>query len=360
MKNGSGTEKVVIVDDTAPLGYGGFGTVFLVPLEPKLVVKRVELNPPKPIGNTHGYVAHISTTKERLLGIKVEEESKPQPRRFICDYIDEIVEQALSTHWCFDISGLQISAVWFLQKRAPGNSLLELFREEQPPAWERMRIAQDVLKRMRTLRRADLIHLDCVADNIFIDLASRKTTVIDLDGCGVVRRSPSTSKNRFDEWEHRPLTLGHLTMFRPPPWYPQVNVEAGPKEGNYLFAERWVVIDTIIRILTWDKIKGALSWLDQGTRKPLVDGYWNIRKVIEAAEASGILYGVNEWTALYSRILTELRVQFEPLPSFSGDAVYPSCLDYFANLSQFACLDPKILGSQQQGSPYEIYRREIG
>jgi len=68
MKNGSGSEKIVDIDDTAPLGYGGFGTVFPVPLEPKLVVKQVELIPPKPIGDTHVYVAHINTTKERLLG----------------------------------------------------------------------------------------------------------------------------------------------------------------------------------------------------------------------------------------------------------------------------------------------------
>jgi hypothetical protein len=358
MKNGSGIEKIVDVDDTSPVGYGGFGTVFSLPSEPKLVAKRVELNPPQPIGNTHRYVAHISTTKERLLGIKTEEESKSQPRRFIFHYIDEIVEQALSTHWCFDTSGLQISAVWFLQKRAPGKSLLELFHEEPPPTWERMRIAQDVLRRMRTLRRADLIHLDCVADNIFIDLANKKTVVIDLDGCGVVRRLPSPSKSRVDEWEHPPLTLGHLHLFRPPPWYPQVDVETGPKAGNYLFAERWVVIDTIIRILTWNRINGGLSWMDQVTRKPLVDGYWNIRKVIEAAKANGIIYGVDEWTGLYSRILAELRTMLEPLSQFSGDAAYPSCLDYFANLSQVACLDPRMLGSQQ-GSPYEIYRRKI-
>jgi len=358
MKNGDGLDKVVEVDDTAPIGYGGFGAVYPIPLEPNFVVKRVDLTPPQPIGNTRAYVAHIRTTKERLLGIKTEEENKPQPRRFICDYIDEIVEQALSSHWCFDANGLQISAVWFLQKKAPGKALLEHFREEPPPTWERTRIAKDVLTRMRTLRRADLVHLDCVADNIFVDLANKKTTVIDLDGCGVVRRKTSATRGQSDEWEHRPFTLGHLKVVRPPPWYPQVGIQPGPKMGNYLFAERWVVIDTVIRILTWNRVSGALSWLDHSIRKAVVDGYWNIKSVIEAAKEGGIAHDIDDWTTLYSRILTGLRVQFHPLPPYPGGGTNPSCLDYFANLSQVACLDPRALGSQN-GSPYEIYRQQI-
>src|SRR5258706_3202825 len=130
MKNGNGLDKTFEIDDSAPIGYGGFGTVFAVPREPSFVVKRVALTPPQPIGNTHGFIAHIKRTKERLLGIKADEENRPQPRRFICNSIDEIVEQALSTHWCFDLSDLKIMSVWVLQKNAPAKSLLDHFCAE--------------------------------------------------------------------------------------------------------------------------------------------------------------------------------------------------------------------------------------
>lgn len=358
MKNESGRERLVEIDDSSPIGYGGFGAVFSVPREPDVVAKRIDLSPPQPIGNVRGYVAHIRTTKERLLGIKLEEENQPSPRYWIFDYIDEIVERALSSHWCFDIQGLQVNAVWFLQKRAPGKSLQEHFRDEPPTAWKRIGIAKDVVTRMRTLRRADLVHLDCVADNIFVDLENEKTTLIDLDGCGVVRRTASVTRGARDEWEHPPSTLGHLKVFRPPPWYPQVGLDCGPKAGNYLFAERWVVVDTLIRILTWNRISGVLSWLDADTRKSMTDGYLYIQRNFESSKTSEIGCNLQEWSKQYEKILADLRWQLDPLPPFCGDGVYPSCLDYFANLAQEACLDQRALSSEN-GSPYEIYRQRL-
>jgi hypothetical protein len=357
MRNEKGVEKSVEVDDATVFDYGGFGSVFEVPDEPNFVVKRIDLTPPQPIGNISRYVAHIRTTKERLLGFKAEEENKPHPRRFICNYIDEVVEQALSTHWCFDIIDLQFGAVWFLQKRAPGRKLLDHFRNEPPPINQRLDIARDVINRMRTLRRADLIHLDCVADNIFVDLTNQKTTMIDLDGCGVVRRS-AWARPQQDEWEHPPFTLGHLNIIRPPTWYPQIGIDVGPKAGNYLFAERWVVIDTVIRILTWNRVSGALSWVEQDTRQALVDGYRNIKSVIDTAKAGGSDLTFDDWNSLQNRILAELRSRFAPLPPFSQNGTYPSCLGFFANLAQEACFDPRMLKSENT-TPYDMYLRQI-
>jgi hypothetical protein len=356
MKNDSGREKLVDVDDSVVIAYGGFGSVFSLPYEPNFIVKKVDLSPAQPIGNIRGYVAHIRTTKQRLLGIKAEEERQPRPRYWIFHYIDEIVEQALSTHWWFETNGLKIDAVWFLQKKAPGKALQELFSEEPPADWQRIDIARDVVTRMRTLRRADLVHLDCVADNIFVDLANQKTTVIDLDGCGVVRRAGGM-RTQGDEWEHPPSTLGHLKTVRPPPWYPQLGVQAGPKAGNYLFAERWVVLDTLIRILTWSRIS-VLSWLEPTIRKGIVDKYWDIKSVIDTAEGEGVECTYEDWMRLQERILTGLRVQVHSLPPFWGDGTHPGCLDYFANLAQDACLDPRVLSSEN-GSPYEIYRQKL-
>ncbi len=354
MKNEDGAERTVEIEDEIPVDYGGFGTVFTVLHQPQYLVKRVYLTP-EPIGNVNRYIAHIKTTRQRLLAIKADEQKKLAPRHFIGRFIDEIT-QSLSTHWFFerDKSGLKVETVWFLQKRAPGKKLLDLFNDEAPSFWQRMQIAKDVIQRMRTLRRADLVHLDCVAQNIFVDLENQKTTVIDLDGCGVVRRTP---RSLNDEWDYPPLTLGHLKVVRPPAWYPQIGVNCGPKAGNFLFAERWVVIDTIVRILSWNQV-AALSWLAPDTRQPIVSAYSNIQKVIESASASHGHYPVEEWAKLYNRILDGLRREFAPLPPAYLTGTYPSCLLAFVDLLQEACLNARALGAEV-AVPYETFRRMV-
>lgn len=352
MKDGNGRELSVEIDDTSTLGFGGFGRIHPVIDDPAHVVKRIELDPPQPVGNIPGYVAHIRTTRSRLLEIRYEEQERAQPRAFIIEAIDEIVEQALSTHWAFDPSGLQITAVWFRQRRAPGRPLSELFRDAPPPVASRQRIARNLLTRMRTLRRADLVHLDCVPDNIFVD--QENVTLIDLDGSGIVRRSAPTRSGPNDEWDHRPLTLGHLKSVRPPPWYPQVGLELGPRMGNYLFAERWVVLDTVIRILTWNRFS-ALSWLDPGQRKPIVDGYWLIKQCMEDAKSEGTAYTGSAWVRLHQAHLVNLRRRVGSLPDPSFPPNNPQCLKEFAELVNMACFDPSTLGSTG-GSPYELYR----
>jgi hypothetical protein len=353
MKDEEGNEKIVTINETI-YDYGGFGSVFEIPGEPDFVIKQIKLPDPQPIGDISRYIAHIRTTRERLLGIKSEEGRKPFPRMFIYDYIDEIVEQALSTHWSFNsIANYQFDVVWFLQKRAPGKKLLDCFREDPPSIRQRLEIARDVITRMRTLRRANLIHLDCVADNIFVDLENQTTTMIDLDGCGVIRQT-----FQQDEWEYPPLTLGHLNSVRPPTWYPQVGMDnIGPKAGNYLFAERWVVLDTVIRILTWNRVSGALSWLEQDTRKALVDGYKRIKYEIDMVKLSGKGFTITDLRAQQYSILRELQ-QLSPLPPFRREECYPPCLNFFADLLQSACFDQRKLGSNN-GTPYEIYLQQI-
>lgn len=354
MRDADGDVIVVDVDDLTRIGYGAFGAIFPVPGDSSYVAKRIELQPPEPVGNKGRHIAHINITRSRLLAIKAEEEARWDPRDYIIDAIDQIVEQALSTHWCFETTGLDITAVWFLQKRAPGTRLLDLFRELQsPPIWTREAIAADVVKRMRTLRRADLVHLDCVPDNIIVDLATQTATLIDLDGCGIVRRTASVS----DDWDHPPVTFGHTDTVRPPAWYPQPDVEVGPKAGNYLFAERWTVIDTLIRILTWDHIPGALVWLDERPRRALRTAYRQVGELLDERRSRGEACDANTWRALYTQALRELRT-FDPLPLYAPNGAFPSSLAGFARLSQRACFDSRAL-EVLNTSPYEEYRQRI-
>jgi len=51
------------------------------------------------------------------------------------------------------------------------------------------------------LARATLVHLDGVADISSFDLTNQKTTVIDLDGCGVLADNEWT-RGPSNEWEH--------------------------------------------------------------------------------------------------------------------------------------------------------------
>jgi hypothetical protein len=357
MKNLDDAVKTVSVDDATVLRYGGFGAVFEVAGEPNLLLKRLELPVPEAIGNIPRYLAHIRATRSRLLRIKRDEEESDRPRSFILKCIDDIVDQSLSTHWCFDTAGLNVTAVWFLQKKAPGKELDELFGEiELPASCLRIKIASELVARMRTLRRADLVHLDCIAQNIFVAVDGDRPVVvlIDLDGSGVIRRS---SEGDGDEWEHRPFTLGHLNVVRPPPWYPQVRVEANPRNGNYLFAERWVVLDTLIRVLTWNRVKGILSWLDNSVRSEIVSAYRGIAKKIESASSEGANYSTKEWFLLHCHILNELAGRYAPLPPFRNSEGYPDCVEHFADLAQRAYFDPRVLSNNSGGSFYDLYER---
>lgn len=337
------------VDDDVILGYGGFGSVFPVADRPEAVVKRVELES-LPVGDTSAYVAHIRTTRERLLSIKADELMRGAPRQFIVRSINEIVDQSLSTHWCFDQEGTKITGVWFLQRKAPGKCLIEHFSDPPPSHESRIKIARGLLTRMRTLRRADLIHMDCVADNIFVEDNTWFVTLIDLDGCGIVRRPNA----RSDEWDHSPFTLGHLEKMRIPPWYPQIGLNAGPKQGNYLFGERWVVLDTVIRILTWNKISGSLSWLDREFCRSLSRAYKDIRSTMDAIKSEGLVFGIRDWTTRYETILSGLKDRLPKfhLPDIANE--HPPCVEPFMRLAQEASVEPRVLSSRLQ-PPYDIY-----
>lgn len=352
MKDSVGAERAVEIDELQVLDAGGFGAVYESVGDPGFIVKHVPFEAPEPVGNVRRYIAHIRTTRSRLLDIRAQELSRDRARPFVVRAIDEIVERSLSTHWRFNQEGSEIDAVWFRQRRAPGRKLLTLLHElPAPPVLSRTRIAQNLIARMRTLRRSGMVHLDCVPDNIFVD--GESVTLIDLDGSGIVRQA-SGSAGGADAWDHPPLTLGHVRAVRPPPWYPQPGIELGPKSGNYLFAERWVVIDTVIRILSWNRLPGALSWIEPSLQRPLVEGHAIVRRELAGAKAAGRIVTGGLWTQTYERVIGDLRSRSGRFPEFVAPSDQPACLVPFARLAQAACLDHRALATTS--SPYTVYR----
>lgn len=371
----TGVEVLTVrVDDTQQLAAGGYGAIFAVDGVSDRVVKRLDVEPPKPLTAIRDYTAHIILTRRRLQAIVDEEKRRSDgPRAYIVDFITEILTYSLSTHCgCDFTSTMQIGAVWLLQRRASGKSLFDHFRDRPAPAPPvRKRIAKHFLRRMRTLRRADLIHLDCVPENIFYDHATDRLTMIDLDGCGIVHRPPRRPAGAHcieprDEWEYPPVTLGHINSVRVPPWYPQPGVISGPKRGNFVFAERWVVLNTLIQILTWGKMN-ALAWLDDiHARRALGSAHASMRAEVDAFRtANGDAHALFDWwKAAWQEKLRSLAAQYRSAMPRQETAHWiqqgdPACMAYFADIAQQAFFEPQVLSTQH--SPlYDVFSRQLG
>ena len=366
----NGSEKILVdVDETHPINSGGFGTIFAVRDDDSVLVKRIELSPPAVVGDANTYVAHIHTTRRRLVDAmhaKLAITRSPRSREFIERSTNQMLE-ALSTHWAFDHDKLALTSVWFRQNVAPGKALVELFAEPAPPPEVRVLIARGLVNRMETLRHAGLVHLDCVADNIFVDRDDLRVTLIDLDGCGIIRRDQGRD---VDEWEHPPLTLGKPQIVRSPPWYPLPGSTFGPISGNFILAERWVVIGTVIRILSWNQCN-MLGWLSVAERQALMRAYGTV-----CALATD-LHDLAAWQDYCARAIQGLReacVKLEcggrrtvdDMCSECGQPFFGAvrdesldlstpCLEPFVELADRACLAPECLRPPGRRSLYDVF-----
>jgi len=193
--------------------------------------------------------------------------------------------------------------------------------------------------------------------------------MIDLDGCGIEKQRMSNHENR-DDWDQFPTTLGKQErVVRVPPWYPQEGIRCGPNEGNYKFAERWVALDTIIRILTWSPT-GVFGWLPDDVRKGLSVSYGNVRKALlpHVVTEPDPVKATDLWRSIYPVELAKAALTYRPLPvvneSYWTTRNQPKCLTYFSNLAQDAYFDPTFLsGELREGryylSPYEMFSRNL-
>jgi hypothetical protein len=342
---------------------GGFGLVCRVEGLDGFLAKRLEVRPPLPHGQAKKYLAHVRQAKARLGDAR-----KAESRWKVREFLDEILNNSLSTHFSYEIDGQGlVAAIWFLLPRASGMDLNEHFRTDRrnPPAiQERIYIAAAFANRMRTLRRPGLIHMDCTVDNIRVDRDLQKLVMIDLDGCGIERQysgSPQ-GRRRHDEWDVEPMTLGKQDrVVRVPPWYPQEGVKCGPNAGNYKFGERWIALDTIIRILSWDRLN-ILGWLEPEVRADLGSRYSMVTEEIAALladpGANDVLAG---WNASCAKHMRECAEKYRPLPQFTAEDAQrhgcPPCLEYFANLAQDAYLEPRVLSGRpdDDGLPRSLY-----
>ncbi len=365
-----GTQQTISinVDTENVIASGGYGSIYNVPNDPTVVVKKLDMEPTLPLGDLNQYLAHISVTKDRMQRIIDEENINSNKRQFIIDSVKEILDYSLSTHFYCDHTNFKISAIWFLQKKAIGKRLTDHFVDEPMPSEDiRKRIARDVVTRMRTLRRADLVHLDCVEDNIMYESSQHKVTVIDLDGCGIINR-PDPLKNNgvsSDQWSFRPLTIGKTKLMKLPPWYPQAGVESNPRRGYYLFAERWVILDTIINILTWRKM-GILSWFNDVTmRKDIGNSYKEIAVLVNSFKQTNSDHDNirSFWETTMTRKMGELshkyaaQMAINPPKDYWQQRGFPDCLYNLSSLAQRAYLDPRALSSF--GSMYDKYLAEL-
>lgn len=358
--------------------FGGFGMVCSIEGRSGFIAKRLDLRTPVTPGHARKYLQHVRLAKEKLGRARSQlEELSEEARIRIRDFLDEILNHSLSTHWCYEYDENDlVRAVWFLLPKALGKDLNEHFKDDgaKPPSLtSRSKIATDFATRMRTLRRPGFIHLDCTVDNIRLDKDKMRLVMIDLDGCGIEVQSTARinlKAQKDDEWEVFPTTLGKQERFvRVPPWYPQEGLTCGPSRGNYKFAERWVALDTIIRILSWGKID-ALSWLPADVRRSLSASYGNVRKAMEPyLTLDSDSEKANEaWESISQQELAAVRAAHYPLtlylPGTWTSQGQPECLTYFSNLTQEAYFDPRSLRGEpdERGyrkSMYDVFLKEL-
>lgn len=342
---------------------GGFGLVCRVEGLDGFLAKRLEVRPPVPPGQAKKYLAHVRLAKARLGTAR-----KTETRRIVQQFLDEILNNSLSTHFSYEEGGDGlVTAVWFLLPRASGKDLSEHFRDDRrnpPDEDERIAIATAFAQRMRTLRRPGLVHMDCTVDNIRVDRNTRQLVMIDLDGCGIERQSAGAPQPRSkrDEWDVEPMTLGKQDkLIRVPPWYPQEGINCGPNTGNYKFGERWVALDTVIQILSWGTLN-VLGWLEPSVRNDLSGRYSKVAEelapLMTDASSPDLL---SAWTSSHSTHMNDCARKYRPLPEFTAEDARnrgcPPCLVYFANLAQDAYLEPRVLSGQpdETGQPRSLY-----
>ena len=340
----------------SPSGYGGFGAVYPVHGVEAFVAKRIPMGVPRPFSDHSLYTAHIVKTRRRFEKILSSTTSS-----FVRNLINELIA-SLSVGWAVDVDDeFRMTALWLIMRRAAGIPLEEAFRTPAPSMGVRRNIARSIVSRMRTLRRTDLVHLDCVGENIYVDLDSGRNpqvTLIDLDGSGVIHRAQSYTDSS-DRWDHRPFTLGHVNTVRVPPWYPQSGIQADPRSGNYLYAERWVVVDTVLRTLSWNRLN-ALSWVDHSARVSMADGYENVRNQINIAKYAHRSIDQEEWRMMYARVIEDTAHRVGVLEEYDAPTSMPKVTSQFANLLQRAYFDPHELSGErlangQQLSPYATF-----
>lgn len=289
------------------IGDGGFGVALGCAAEPTYVLKRMDGEVPArdAIPAMQRITKHARVMADRLTGI-IDDQRTGWFARTQCQRLLSTVTSHVgySTH---------DQRIYLFQRRAQGRSLASVLHElyDEPPdlPW-RIEIAKNFASAMYALRRCNVVHLDCRPVNVFVDSASPSpvVTLIDLDGCGVLRAwNPN---DNWDDWEIPPMTMGRPQEMILPIWFPWDPAWQTPLAGQFKFAERWCVLSEVWKILSWGM--PALGWLDQDEHEPLLGGAMRVRELYTAG-APTCLPGQHQRFAMrcQDRVGFELKEAFQ-------------------------------------------------
>ena len=335
------------------LGSGGFASAQGNPKDPSRVLKKLHLKVAyiDALPTMTILAIHSATMQTRLRDILLND--PPPLVRRVCSSL----LSTLTTH-----VGYHEDSIYLLQNKAHGLALRSLVNNEEPPAWpSRIRIAKNLASAMAALRRCGVVHLDCSPDNVFVGpQPSYNVTLIDLDGCGVLAGGLGVSQ---DKWKIAPMTLGRSDEIYPV-WFPIDPSWQRPLSGNFKFAERWVLISEIWRILSWGGT--AMFWLDEQFNE-LFEAFDVVRQNFSSRireNNSCEFLKENERAALLNECINEARSAYytlwssTPKPAFtpemlSVDKMSPFDIKFlmnFAQLTQLAFFYPKSPLFDQLGS----------
>ena len=278
---------------------GAFGTTWVSPDHSGHILKRLHDKVPRveSLRRKRECAAHA-----RSIIIRLTEIVGSSPTRFVTAMCERL-RNSVTTHVGYD-PGME--SIFLYQRLAPGCSLEEVFLEEEPEWSERVRIAQAFASAMVTLRRCNVIHLDCRPVNVFVDRTefTPKITLIDLDGCGVLADNAADAWQ--DSWSIRPETFG-IPDLRPI-WFPFDASWQMPRAGNFKFAERWQVLGEVWRILSWSRIT-TLGWLS-ASHVELFDGFDRVRSLFDGDKGIDTMAGRQaQWDACKEVVQSELAVR---------------------------------------------------
>ncbi len=237
----------VDLDEWKQFGSGGFGAVYSNAAEPSHVLKQLygEVSLADSLRAKKEHSSHARVIRERLSEILGGQASDFESR------IRGQLHDAVTSHVGYSQSS---SSVYLYQRLAMGMPLQAAYQHD-PPSWiTRLKVAQNFAAAMDELCRCRVIHLDCGASNVFVDLQAGdpRVTLIDLDGCGI--------PNRDDRWHTPPLSFGQGDDNARPVWFPFDGSWQLPVSGNFIFAERWCILNEVWRMIAWGDMD-ALGWL---------------------------------------------------------------------------------------------------
>ncbi len=234
--------------------------------------------------------------------------------------------------------------IYLFQAKAPGQSLESALKGDTPDWNARLRIATNFAKVMVALRRCNVVHLDCRPVNVFVDMSSDefRVTLIDMDGCGVLRDRNSTEFQ--DDWQTPPYTMGRAEDMCRPVWFPWDPTWQTPWAGQFKFAERWCVINEIWKILSWGT--PALGWLEP-QHDPLNEAHAKVHAMFNAGAAylpdrrQDYLYDchraiINELRDVFKSAIGHTKsIHWEEYGFGSGS---PQCEEFFAEFAMATLL----------------------